>query len=544
MIHAHASLDTALPTSSNTTSDRDEEQRFTKLRHLMQKDDPTEAVRACDKFNRDFPDSAQGWNIASLLATRIGDPGGALRAADNALHLEPGRVEWIVQKANCLVTLGRSDEARTIATEMALRLYPSAQQSAAVGLLLARLNLHKEAETLFIEAVKQEPHVSGYHYNLATVQRFLGKLEESEESLDKAIALDPDDVEAWSLRSGLRRQTVQRNHIAGLRDTLERVSTNPSRQVSVGYALAKELEDLEEYGQSFACLKQAGDTRRKHMRYDIERDIQTLAKIPGAYRKQMFDGEIDGFVDAAPIFIIGMPRTGTTLIERILGSHSVVQAAGELSNFAVELVNVTRLLAGNERTTASELVSLSSKIDFSTLGQAYIESTRTAANGHAYFIDKLPLNFLYAGLIHLALPKAKIIHVERHPMDTCYAVYKTLFQSAYPFSYDLEELARYFVAYRQLMQHWNEVMPEVMHTVRYEDVVANTRAATESLLDYCDLSWEEQCLRFHESDEHSTTASASQVREPVYADSINRWRHYENELQPVTKILKNAGIAI
>ena len=129
-------------------------------------------------------------------------------------------------------------------------------------------------------------------------------------------------------------------------------------------------------------------------------------------------------------------------------------------------------------------------------------------------------------------------------MDTCYAVYKTLFEAAYPFSYDLEELARYFVAYRQLMQHWNEVMPGVMHSVRYEDVVSDTRVVTESLLDYCDLSWEEQCLRFHESDEHSTTASASQVREPVYASSINRWRCYEDELQPVAKILQEAGIAI
>lgn len=515
-----------------------------RIRELMQKPDPTEAVWACDAFNRDHPDSAEGWHVASQLALKIADPGAALRAIEHALRLEPDRSEWLLHKARCLLLLDRKPEARVLASRMAQRLFPKADLTEQVGLLLSSLDMYEQAEKLFLDAVKLAPQVAGYHYNLATVQRILGKLETAETSLDRAISLDPDDADALALRSGIRRQTSGQNHIEELKQALSRSAGSPRQTVTIFHALAKELEDVGEHAESFSCLKKGADIRRKHLRYDVQRDIDTMTKVKDVYSDSEFVGGEGGFISASPIFVIGMPRTGTTLVERILGSHTRVHAAGELNTFALGLVEMARGIAGTRQLSGPGLVELSRQIDFQELGRLYIERTREFSVDSPHFVDKMPMNFLYAGLIHRALPKAKIIHVDRNPMDTCYAVYKTLFESAYPYSYDLQELGRYFVAYRELMSHWNRVMPGVMHTVRYEDLVSNHRRVTEAMLEYCHLSWEEQCLRPHESDRHSTTASAAQVRRPVHQESVGLWEHYRDELQPLAEILRGAGIEI
>jgi hypothetical protein len=282
--------------------------------------------------------------------------------------------------------------------------------------------------------------------------------------------------------------------------------------------------------------------KRRHMRYDVETDLQIIAKIAEVYGAGKFDGRPQGCSSPDPIFIVGMPRTGTTLVERILGSHSSVHSAGELNHFSLELIRLER--RANDRPAASRLdfVARTADLDFRALGDAYLASTRPLRDGRPYFIDKLPFNFLYAGLIHLALPQAKIINLQRHPMDTCYAVYKQLFKDAYPFSYDLEELGRYYVAYHRLMQHWNAVMPGVMHTVWYEDVVADVEGETRRLLDYCGLPWEDQCLRYYQNPRSSTTASALQVRQPIYDTSVGRWRAYARQLEPLRLQLERAGI--
>jgi hypothetical protein len=237
-----------------------------------------------------------------------------------------------------------------------------------------------------------------------------------------------------------------------------------------------------------------------------------------------------------------MPRTGTTLVQRILGSHSAVYSAGELSTFGLELTRLARATLRPPPRSGPDFVAGTAQLDFRVLGEAYIEKTKPMRDNSPHFIDKLPFNYLYAGLIHLALPHAKIINLHRHPMDTCYAVYKQLFKDAYPFSYDLDELGQYYIAYHGLMQHWNEVMPGVMHTLRYEAVVADVEGEARRLLQFCELPWEDQCLRFYEDIQASTTASALQVRQPVYASSISKWHHYERQLEPLRIRLESAGI--
>jgi len=532
------------PAISVTGDERVPQQALQRIQDLMRKTDPTDAVWACDRLNRDHPTFVPGWNMASQLALRIGDPTAALRAIGRALNIEPDQPEWLLQKAKCLLVLGRREEARGLAQRMSNRLFRTAGLSTAVGLLMSSLDMYEQAELLFLDAVKLEPGVAGYYYNLATVQRFLGKLDKAEVNLDKTLALNPGDAEALALRSGLRRQTPERNHLDELRGLLADSAKSPRQVVSTCYALAKELEDIGDYPSSFTYLKRGADTRREHLNYDVQRDIQTMATIRDVYSEPVFADDNVGFINASPIFVIGMPRTGTTLVERILGSHSAVRAAGELNDFALSLVKITSGLAGKQPVSGANLVTLSKNIDFASLGRLYIESTRDRMTQCVHFVDKMPMNFLYAGLVHLALPKAKIIHVERNPMDTCYAIYKTLFENAYPYSYNLPELGQYYVAYKELMAHWHRVMPGVMHTVKYEDLVIDQRGVAESMLEYCKLSWEEQCLRSHEIGGYSSTASAAQVRSPVHQESIGRWKHYRDELQPLAGIFLAAGITL
>jgi tetratricopeptide (TPR) repeat protein len=534
--------DTSQTGNSGPSTGSESRQLLQKIHGLMLRDDPTEAIRECDRLNRESPDFAAGWAMSSQLALRLGDPGSALRAIDNSLALEPDQTEWLLQRARCLLALNRGIEARTIARALSQRSFNTASLSTAAGLLLSSLGMYEQAESLFLGSVKRAPGVAGHYYNLATVQRFMGKLQEAEANLDKAIEIDPDDAEALALRSGLRRQSSQSNHIDELKAALAGPDRSPKQLVSVCYALAKELEDTGDYSESFSYLRRGADLRRQHLRYEVQRDLETMASIREVYSREVFTEGRNGYVSASPIFVIGMPRTGTTLVERMLGSHPVVQAAGELNNFAVELVKLARELAGEQKPSGPELVHLSRNIDFASLGQAYLDSTKAFVSDKPHFVDKMPLNFLYAGLIHLALPKAKIIHLERNAMDTCYAVYKTLFENAYPYSYDLGELGRYFVAYSRLMDHWHDMMPGVIHRIHYEDLVTRYRSVVEATLEYCNLSWQEQCLHSHDSGGYSATASAAQVRAPVHSESVGRWKKYEKELQPLADIFRNAGI--
>jgi tetratricopeptide (TPR) repeat protein len=507
---------------------------------LVEQGQLKQAAAACQQLNQQYPDYAPGWHSASQLAQRLKNPAVALQAIGRAVALEPDNAAWLLQQGNCLMQLGRMREARPLATALAQRQLDTAWQCATLGLILSRLELQPQALRQYQRASELEPGQAQHYYNLATVQRFLGDFDASERSLDRAIALDPGEYEAYSLRSQLRRQSPERNHVTQLETLLEAGIDDPRGEVRILFALAKELEDMGEPARAFDYLQRGATLRRRLMRYSVAGDISTMETISSRYDAAMFDGHIRGFGSPEPIFILGMPRTGTTLVERIIGSHTGVHAAGELNNFAMELTR----LAGAPGMSKEELVARTREMDFAELGRRYVESTRPATGTTARFIDKMPLNFLYAGLIHLALPQARIINLQRHPLDTCYAIYKTQFQDAYPFSYDLQELGQYYVAYQQLMQHWQQVMPGVIHTVQYEQLVRDTETQSRALLSFCGLPWEDRCLRFYDNPDSSTTASASQVRMPVYASSVGRWRDYREQLRPLIDILQQAGIAI
>ncbi|MBU4061780.1 MAG: sulfotransferase [Alphaproteobacteria bacterium] len=360
-----------------------------------------------------------------------------------------------------------------------------------------------------------------------------GNLKEAESLLDALIAARPDQYDAYYNRATLRKQTPHSNHVDALRERIKSDGHVPAASVQLHYALAHELDDLERHDESFAALKAGADARRSLMSYKVSSDTDTMEKIAGVFDNAFFNQMHVGCSDASPIFIMGFPRSGTTLVDRILSAHPEVESLGELTDFPMALQLQSRT-AGSKQ----DLVAQSASLDMQALGQAYIHRARQRSTGSRFFIDKAPANFLYAGLIAAALPNARIIHLNRAPMDNALGMYKALFRMGYPFSYDLGDLATYMRAKDRLMEHWRSVLPGRIIDVNYESIVTDQEAETRRLLDACGLEWTPACLDFHLNDSPSATASAAQVRRPLYTSSIGRWKKYRKHLGPLIEALE------
>ncbi|MGS2721288.1 sulfotransferase [Paraglaciecola aestuariivivens] len=493
------------------------------------------------KLTQDYPQYAAGWQVASVIAMQLGQSTSALNYIQNALNIQPDNRHWLLDKARLLFICQQRSAARQLAIELSQTPIDSVAYCAELALLLNKLGLHQESLDWYQQALSIQPNNAQLLFNLASLQRFMGLLVEAQQSLDKLIQLNPQDSEAWLLRSSLLKQTPNANHIAELQKALT-LTTSPLPKAQLYYALGKELEDLKQYPQCFDAWQNGASVRRRHMQYSVENDLATLEKIAQVFDAQTFQQNLAGYNDSQPIFIVGLPRTGSTLVERIISSHSDVFSAGELNNFALEMMQLVRKQFNQPPANKLELISATKNLDFATLGKNYINSTRPDTTGYKRFIDKLPLNSLYIGLIHLALPKAKIIYVQRHPMDSCLAMFKQIFTQGYPFSYDLEELARYQIAHYKLMAHWQQVLPGVIHNISYENLVADLSKQTQALLNYCELPWQDQCCEFEQNSSAATTASASQVRQPVYSSSVGKWKHFSQALAPVKSLFEQAGI--
>jgi len=510
------------------------------LVNCLNSNDIKRGLAIAQKLNQSYPDYPHGWYLGSCALRHVNREH-AIIAVDRALSLDAGNPQYLVHKAKCCLEAGHPGEAGSILSTIPENVKITASTYFELGLLYCALNRYEEAVDVFRFAIDLEQDKPHFYYNLAVAYRFLGMLSEAEEQLDKVLQLNPGDYEAHHLRSGLRRQTKDNNHIEALESALNSGRLEPVAKVHLSYSLAKELEDIGEVDASFAYLQKGADIRRDNLQYDVRTDLEIMEAIRRHYPSEAFENKPPGCDKNDPVFILGMPRSGTTLVERILASHSAVCSLGEPDNFSQQMIRQIRE-RGIRPDSRLDLIVKTRELDFSALGEAYIASVQSSRDNSPRFIDKLPFNYLYVGLIHLAMPGARIINVQRHPMATCYAVYKQLFQEAYPFSYKLNEVAQYYVAYQQLMTHWNAVLPGVIHSVSYEDVVADTEGEARKLLQFCELPWEPQCLEFYDNKQVSTTASASQVRQPVYTRSVDQWRKYRDHLQPAELILREAGI--
>ena len=515
-----------------------------KVWQLMKAGRSEEAAATCDQLNQAFPGYASGWNTSSRLAISLNEPVIALQAVQQALSLSPGKPEFLLQQMASLAVFGDRKAAGVIADGIATHVFETAYHASTCAVTMNRLERHADAEFHYLRAVELNPNNPNYRYNLATAQRFMGKLEEASANLDRAIELNPADTEALMLRSGFRTYSESDNNIDALKAAFDKVPIGYPGRVQLHFALAKELDDLGRYDESFEELEKGSAQRRTKLNYDARKDLEAMRSIREQFTKEDFDAIPTGHVNAEAIFIIGLPRSGTALVERVLNNHPVVKTVGEPQSFGVELVNACERVLGSVPSDTAQLIAAARKIDFVQLGEAYVKAARPNAGPQVQFVDKLGMNFMYAGLIHLALPKAKIILAERDPMDNAYAAFKTLFPGAFPYTYDLKELANYIVGYSELMAHWQALMPGVIHTVRYEDLVASSKVAIEDLLEYCDLSFDEKSLKSFLRADQAGTVSGVRMQQELRAQSVGHWRNYRQQFEPVAEIFRQAGLKL
>ena len=407
-----------------------------------------------------------------------------------------------------------------------------------VALRFTVLDRHEQAERCSARARALCPDDPEHLYNHATTLIALGRLEEAEALLDRVIELAPGDGDAWYNRATLRRQTPQRNHVAALERRLAQLAPSDPAEIPFCYALAKEREDLGEHATSFAALARGADPRRRRLPYRVDDDLDTMRLIAETFDAGFFSIARAGHADPRPVFVVGLPRSGTTLVDRILGSHRAVTSRGESTDLAQAVVRLAGPAAGK-----AELVRRSALMDPRPLGEAYC---RTLPAGPALrVVDKTPNNFLYLGLVATALPQARIVHLRRNPMDACYAMYKTLFRMAYPYSYDLRDLGRYWLGYDRLMAHWRDLLPaDRFLEVDYESLVSHQEPESRRLVAHLGLDWDPACLAFEHNPQPTLTASAAQVRQPLYRTSVGAWRRHAEQLEPLRRMLAQAGAPV
>jgi tetratricopeptide (TPR) repeat protein len=459
----------------------------------------------------------------------------ALASFDRAIALQPDYAMAYGNRGLVLAELRRFDEALA-SHDKALALRPDyAEALNSRGNALRDLNRPEEALASFDRALAVKPDFSDACGNKGILLLELGRIEEARSAIEAAIRLDPRRARLYHVLTKSKRVERGDSCLQAMEEMArDSPSLDASEQIYLHFALSKAFADVGDRERSFKSLLEGAELKRRQIVYDEAAALEALERTEAGFTAELARRhEGAGEPSSLPIFIVGMPRSGTTLVEQILASHPKVFGAGEISDFDQALREVGAAVAPGRR--FPEIVSLMSAGDLRRLGANYVGRLRAAAPTAERIANKEVSNFRHVGLIHLALPNARVIHVRRDPIDTCFSCFSKLFvQDQAPYSYDLRELGRYYRAYEALMAHWRRVLPQsAMLEAQYEDVVGDLEGQARRIVAYCGLEWDARCLDFHRTQRHVRTASLAEVRQPIYASSVGRWRAYEAFLEPL-----------
>jgi len=484
------------------------------------------------------PDLADALLNLGILARIQGRPGEAEAWYRRTLALRPDHPGVLMNLGNALHGQGRFDEA-VACYRQALALapdYPEAHLN--LGNALKSLGDSAAALEEYQRALALRPDLAEAWNNRGHIFQEQGNLAEAMAAFDRALAIRPDYAEAHYNRAELKRFRAGETDLATLEALVAGAAGQPPGQaVFLHFALGKALEDAGELPRAFEQFLRGNALKRRHLTYDEAATRALFRRIAAVFDTDLFERRRGaGEPSSRPIFVVGMPRSGSTLVEQILASHPEVLGAGELGALAAVADHLScdadRPLAYPEAVPTLEPAALG------RLGRAYLAQLPPLAAGQTRITDKMPANFLHIGLIRLILPNARIIHTVRDPLDTCLSCFARLFVDHQEFSFDLAELGRYFRWYRALMAHWRTVLPEdAILDIRYEDVVDDLETQARRLLAHCGLPWDRRCLAFHQTRRPIRTASAAQVRQPLFRSSLDRGQRYRDQLEPLIREL-------
>ncbi|WP_289031290.1 tetratricopeptide repeat-containing sulfotransferase family protein [uncultured Paraglaciecola sp.] len=504
------------------------------------------AAKLCTEALKTDATNGQLWQDLSEISLRLGQTKMTINCSLKAIDCDPQNVWHVFHLAGCYLQF-QTFSAATKALDKAASLLNSnnsAQEWDKLGELRYMANQIDLAISAHTQALVVEPNSKRSRNQLAALLRFKGKLAEAEVLYTDVIKLEPDNYQACYNLSQLRRFKKADDIVPLLTRCSQLLPAEHHGHIMLHYAYGKVFEDLGEYPKAFRHLSLGAELKRQQRPYHIEQDLslmKTLVSFSETLKTQITAAAQNA--PQTPIFVVGLPRTGTTLVERIIASHPSVASGGELNALPMALLEAGgKPIAAGLEGVDQDLVKKVTPTTLSNMATRYLQLANNYVQGANFFVDKLPYNFLYCGLILQAMPNAKIIHVNRNPLDAALSNFKMLFDRGYEYSYTLEDTADFISGYQNMMQQWKIQFPSKIHTIDYEQLVNSQETETRKLLEFCELDWAPECLNFHQNTSASQTASASQVREPIYSRSVGLWRQFQTQLTPLLDAFAKHGI--
>lgn len=468
-----------------------------------------------------------------VAAANGGDLKTALNICKETLRSQPRSAELVGMAGKLCTDMGDPETAEAYFARY-IRLKPkNADGYAGRGVARKDQGDYRRALQDLRRACRIAPDNAEYRLHLGDVQEITGDLDEACQSFEAALKINPDFAEAFRKLAGHKTFADDDPQVAHMERIAASDGIHPDIAVNLHFALAETRDKAGDTEQAFRHYRQGNAIKRQTLKgYDPNVVLHRIARTARIFNTDLFEKfEGTGDPDARPVFIIGMPRSGTSLVEQILASHPQVYGAGETRFVEQELANYIGRAQPDKN--YPEFVPTLNAETLTAMGQGVLRHLSHYAGGAARITDKMPQNFIYAGLIKLMLPNARIVHCRRDPLDTCFSCFKKMFSDDVPFSFDLEELANYYKSYRALTDQWRDVLPGGMMEIEYERVVDDLEGEARSLIDYCGLDWDPACLAFHEAKRDVATASNLQVRKPIYKSAVAAWKPYEAYLGPL-----------
>jgi tetratricopeptide (TPR) repeat protein len=492
----------------------------------------------CKAFMKKQPSHVEGMRLLADIAVRLGVMEDAEVLLTHAVALEPGNHRARMDYVQVLRKRQKLDAALANAREL-LKQQPDNPRFLSLFAVESMQSGDFETALAYFERVLQRvPRDPVTLTSRGHALKTSGQYEAAVESYRSALAAQTQHGEAYHALANLKVYRFSDGEIAAMRKQERSGNLSHMDRTYLFFALGKAFEDREDYDSSFHYYAQANALRKSQSHYDpqqIHEEMQAQRRL--CTREFFSERESWGHPAPDPIFIVGLPRAGSTLIEQILSSHSEVDGTLELPNILSLSHRLRREKRDGVRPGYPDIVEQLTADEFQGYGEAFIDDTRIHRRDAPYFTDKMPNNFRHVGLIRLILPNARIIDARRHPMSCCFSAFKQFFAEGQEFSNSLEDLGRYYRDYVALMEHWDEVLPGFVLRVHHEDVVADLEGQVQRMLDFCGLPFEEACVNYHETERNVRTPSSEQVRQPIFTSALGQWRRYETNLGPLVDAL-------